>query len=49
MGNFPQAFSHLALINTAHNLVSANGAAYQRSQSRKTSPRAGDAVSADQT
>jgi GH15 family glucan-1,4-alpha-glucosidase len=30
MGNFPQAFSHLALINTAHNLVSANGAAYQR-------------------
>ena len=32
LGNFPQAFSHLALINTAHNLVSANGAVHQRSQ-----------------
>ena len=31
LGNFPQAFSHLALINTAHNLTSANGAARQRS------------------
>jgi GH15 family glucan-1,4-alpha-glucosidase len=31
LGNFPQAFSHLALINTAHNLISANGAALQRS------------------
>lgn len=29
--NFPQAFSHLALINTAHNLLSANGAVHQRS------------------
>ena len=32
LGNFPQAFSHLALINTAHNLVSANGAVHQRSR-----------------
>jgi GH15 family glucan-1,4-alpha-glucosidase len=31
LGNFPQAFSHLALINTAHNLTSANGAVNQRS------------------
>jgi GH15 family glucan-1,4-alpha-glucosidase len=31
LGNFPQAFSHLALINTAHNLTSANGAVHQRS------------------
>jgi GH15 family glucan-1,4-alpha-glucosidase len=31
LGNFPQAFSHLALINTAHKLSSANGAAHQRS------------------
>ena len=31
LGNFPQAFSHLALINTAHNLISANGAVHQRS------------------
>ena len=31
LGNFPQAFSHLALINTAHNLINKNGAAHQRS------------------
>lgn len=31
LGNFPQAFSHLALINTAHNLVSASGAVHLRS------------------
>jgi GH15 family glucan-1,4-alpha-glucosidase len=31
LGNFPQAFSHLALINTAHNLIGTNGAAHQRS------------------
>jgi GH15 family glucan-1,4-alpha-glucosidase len=30
LGNFPQAFSHLALINTAHNLMSGRGAAHQR-------------------
>jgi GH15 family glucan-1,4-alpha-glucosidase len=31
LGNFPQAFSHLALINTARNLTSASGPAHQRS------------------
>ena len=30
LGNFPQAFSHIALINTAHNLASARGPAEQR-------------------
>ncbi|ANK88734.1 MULTISPECIES: glycoside hydrolase family 15 protein [unclassified Rhizobium] len=36
LGNFPQAFSHIGLINTAHNLVSAGGPARQRA--RKTAP-----------
>jgi GH15 family glucan-1,4-alpha-glucosidase len=30
LGNFPQAFSHLALINCAHNLMSARGPVHQR-------------------
>ena len=30
LGNFPQAFSHVALINTAFNLVSVEGPAQQR-------------------
>ena len=30
LGNFPQAFSHIALINTAHTLTTAEGAAHQR-------------------
>ncbi|MEA2791149.1 MAG: hypothetical protein QOG73_3555, partial [Acetobacteraceae bacterium] len=32
LGNFPQAFSHLALINTALNLDTLSGPAEQRSQ-----------------
>jgi GH15 family glucan-1,4-alpha-glucosidase len=31
LGNFPQAFSHLALISTARNLMSTSGPAHQRS------------------
>ena len=31
VGNFPQAFSHIGLINTAFNLVKAHGPAHQRS------------------
>jgi GH15 family glucan-1,4-alpha-glucosidase len=30
VGNFPQAFSHLALINSAHNLTVAGGPAHKR-------------------
>jgi GH15 family glucan-1,4-alpha-glucosidase len=33
VGNFPQAFSHIALINTAHNLVRLNKPAEQRAGS----------------
>jgi GH15 family glucan-1,4-alpha-glucosidase len=47
LGNFPQAFSHVALINTAHNLVKHDKPAEQRSEGRpqenrpRRSPRAG--------
>jgi GH15 family glucan-1,4-alpha-glucosidase len=33
VGNFPQAFSHVALVNTAHNLSRASKPAKQRSTS----------------
>jgi GH15 family glucan-1,4-alpha-glucosidase len=32
LGNFPQAFSHVALVNTAHNLAGRNKPAHQRPQ-----------------
>ena len=37
VGNFPQGFSHIGLINTAHNLVESEGPAKQRAQ--QTAPR----------
>jgi len=40
LGNFPQAFSHVALINTAHNLLRARGPAAQRAN-REHPPQAG--------
>jgi GH15 family glucan-1,4-alpha-glucosidase len=32
VGNFPQAFSHVALVNTAHNLSHATKPVHQRSR-----------------
>jgi GH15 family glucan-1,4-alpha-glucosidase len=32
VGNFPQGFSHIGLINTAYNLIDAHGPARQRSE-----------------
>ncbi|MNI66456.1 Trehalase [compost metagenome] len=31
VGNFPQGFSHIGLVNTAYNLSAAGGTAHQRS------------------
>ncbi|MDB5987462.1 MAG: glucoamylase [Nevskia sp.] len=39
VGNFPQAFSHIALVNTAFNLSSAQGPAQQRAQEGKSEDR----------
>ena len=36
VGNFPQAFSHVALVNTAFNLTRSQGPAEQRAARRKT-------------
>jgi GH15 family glucan-1,4-alpha-glucosidase len=36
VGNYPQAFSHIALINTAHNLTRVNGPAQHRAESKET-------------
>jgi GH15 family glucan-1,4-alpha-glucosidase len=39
LGNFPQAFSHIALVNTAHNLASARGPATHRSEGTEGTER----------
>ena len=36
VGNFPQAFTHVALVNTAHNLSREFGPAQHRAESRET-------------
>jgi GH15 family glucan-1,4-alpha-glucosidase len=35
LGNFPQAFSHIGIVNTANNLISARGPAEQRADRAK--------------
>ena len=40
VGNFPQAFSHLALVNSAYNLARSEGPALQRSDSDTAPPSA---------
>jgi GH15 family glucan-1,4-alpha-glucosidase len=40
LGNFPQAFSHVALVNTAYNLTRSQGPAKQRANRRGGKPRA---------
>ncbi|HRO60441.1 MAG TPA: glycoside hydrolase family 15 protein [Burkholderiaceae bacterium] len=46
LGNFPQAFSHVGLVNTACNLVQAHGPARQRSQRVAPGETRADAVRA---
>jgi GH15 family glucan-1,4-alpha-glucosidase len=43
-GNFPQAFSHVALINTAFNLTRAEKPAEQRARQQAAEPQKGDAT-----
>lgn len=38
LGNFPQAFSHVGLINSAHNLANADGPALRRARARPDLP-----------
>jgi len=45
LGNFPQAFSHIGLINTAHNLMKARGPARQRSE--QEAPKGPEPVGAE--
>jgi GH15 family glucan-1,4-alpha-glucosidase len=39
LGNFPQAFSHIALINSVHNLTRTDKPAEQRSGRHRHAPR----------
>jgi hypothetical protein len=41
VGNFPQAFSHIALVNTAYNIASATKPCEQRSGNRRLEQRTG--------
>ena len=46
LGNFPQAFSHVALVNTAFNLTRAEKPAEQRSDLPKGTAKSAEAASA---
>jgi hypothetical protein len=46
LGNFPQAFSHVGLVNTAFNLVKRHGPAQQRAD-RGGPPQNGDRNGSD--
>jgi GH15 family glucan-1,4-alpha-glucosidase len=41
LGNFPQAFSHVGLVNTANNLISTAGPAKQRAEEARPEEREG--------
>jgi hypothetical protein len=41
LGNFPQAFSHVALVNSAFNLGRARKPAEQRAEQPAQDPRSG--------
>src|SRR4051794_12375159 len=43
-GNFPPAFSHVALVNTVHNLVKTEKPLHQRSVEHRHGPAAGTSV-----
>jgi GH15 family glucan-1,4-alpha-glucosidase len=42
LGNFPQAFTHVGLVNSAYNLSEHVGTIHQRTDARTTDARAGD-------
>ena len=42
VGNFPQAFTHVALINTAHNLSREKGPVHHRAESKETGAAAAE-------
>ncbi|MGB6539046.1 MAG: glycoside hydrolase family 15 protein [Xanthobacteraceae bacterium] len=47
IGNFPQAFSHLALVNSAYNLTRARKPVHQRAQDEHAPPEEEAAAAAD--
>ena len=49
LGNFPQAFSHLTLINSAHNLASPAGPVHHRSSRASSAPARAPAGKASPT